>query len=110
MGFSRPVSLLGPSRLYRCTGLFWTNRQLTHSGLFQWEVETTKNGPLTDCYHFATQLMNTGQDGVVSAHSARSGKPNKIIRKGLKANYGVQALANSKPGGRRFAPCHSCQL
>jgi hypothetical protein len=33
---------------------------------------------------------------VVSAHSARTGKPNKINRKGMNANYGVQVLANCK--------------
>jgi hypothetical protein len=40
--------------------------------------------------------MNTGQHRAVSAQLARSGKPNKIMLEGLKANYAVRVLANCK--------------
>jgi hypothetical protein len=92
--FSRPVPYSAPLGYIAAQASFGETRQAIYGGFSQWEVEATKNAPLTVCYHFATQLMNTGQDRVVSTHPARSGKPNKIMRKGMKANYGVQALAN----------------
>jgi hypothetical protein len=58
---------------------------------------------------FATQLANIGRDWKVSEGLRRSLELNKINRFGMKAHYSVQAPANSKTGGRRFEPCHSCQ-